>query len=47
MLRSEGVEFEADYAETVAFEVRVPVANAEAVADRIRSGTGGRASFEQ
>ena len=47
ILESEGVEFEADYAETVAFEVRVPVADAEAVADRIRSGTGGRASFEQ
>ena len=47
ILESEGVEFEADYAETVAFKVRVPVADAEAVADRIRSGTGGRASFEQ
>ena len=47
ILESEGVEFEADYGETVAFEVRVPVADAEAVADRIRSGTGGRASFEQ
>jgi uncharacterized YigZ family protein len=47
ILESEGVEFEADYGETVAFEVRVPVADAEAVADRIRSGTGGRASLEQ
>ena len=47
ILESEGVEFEADYGETVAFEVRVPVADAEAVADRIRSGTGGRASFEE
>ena len=47
ILESEGVEFEADYGETVAFEVRVPVGDAEAVADRIRSGTGGRASFEQ
>lgn len=47
ILESEGVEFEADYRETVSFEVRVPVADAEAVADRIRSGTGGRASFEQ
>ena len=45
VLESEGVAFEADYGETVAFEVRVPVADAEAVADRIRSATSGRAEF--
>ena len=45
VLESEGVAFEADYAATVTFEVRVPVADAEAVADRIRSATSGRAEF--
>ncbi|PSP96002.1 hypothetical protein BRD07_08635 [Halobacteriales archaeon QS_9_68_42] len=45
VLESEGVAFEADYGETVAFEVRVPVADAKAVADRIRSATSGRAEF--
>ncbi|PSQ37624.1 hypothetical protein BRD05_00230, partial [Halobacteriales archaeon QS_9_70_65] len=45
VLESEGVAFEADYAATVTFEVRVPVADAAAVADRIRSATGGRAEF--
>lgn len=42
ILESEGVEFEADYGETVAFDVRVPVAEAEALRDRLRSATSGR-----
>ena len=45
VLESEGVAFEADHAATVTFEVRVPVADAEAVADRVRSATSGRAEF--
>ena len=45
VLESEGVAFEADYAATVTFEARVLVADAEAVADRIRSATSGRAEF--
>ena len=45
VLESEGAAFEADYAATVAFEVRVPVADAAAVADRIRSAAGGRAEI--
>jgi uncharacterized YigZ family protein len=43
ILESEGVDFEADYGEAVAFDVRVPVADAEALRDRLRSATSGRA----
>jgi uncharacterized YigZ family protein len=43
ILESEGVDFEADYGEAVAFEVRVPVAEAAALRDRLRSATSGRA----
>ncbi|MDZ7702271.1 MAG: YigZ family protein [Halobacteriales archaeon] len=46
VLESEGVEFEADYAETARFEVRVPVGDTEALLDRLRSATGGRAAIE-
>ncbi|MFD1633206.1 IMPACT family protein [Haloplanus ruber] len=42
ILESEGVDFEAAYEERVAFEVRVPVAEAESLRDRLRSATGGR-----
>ncbi|WP_418766750.1 IMPACT family protein [Natronomonas amylolytica] len=42
ILESEGVEFEADYGEAVAFEVRVPVVEADALRDRLRSATSGR-----
>ncbi|WP_132059087.1 IMPACT family protein [Halorussus amylolyticus] len=37
--------FDADYAERVAFEVDVPVGEAEALRDRIRSATSGRAEI--
>lgn len=43
ILESEGVDFEADYGEAVAFEIRVPVADAAALRDRLRSATSGRA----
>ncbi|MFB6139968.1 MAG: YigZ family protein [Halosimplex sp.] len=46
ILESEGVEFDADYAERVAFEVRVPVADGPGLRDRIRSATSGRADLE-
>ena len=42
ILESTGVEFEADYGEDVLFEARVPVAEVEALADRLRSATSGR-----
>jgi uncharacterized YigZ family protein len=46
VLESEGYEFEADYGAEVSFEVRVPVADAAALRDRIRSATSGRADLE-
>ena len=46
ILESEGVEFEADYAERVGFGVRVPVADAAALRDRLRSATSGRADID-
>ena len=42
ILESEDVEFEAEYGERVAFEVRIPVGDAEALRDRLRSATSGR-----
>jgi uncharacterized YigZ family protein len=46
ILKSTGVEFDAEYAATVTFEVSVPERRAEDVRDRIRSATGGRARFD-
>ena len=46
ILESEALEFEADYAADVGFEVRVPVAEIEQVRDRIQSATSGRADLE-
>ena len=40
-------EFDADYQERVTFEVRVPVAEADALRDRIRSATSGRAEISR
>ncbi|MFW6384186.1 MAG: IMPACT family protein [Halodesulfurarchaeum sp.] len=45
VLESAGVDFEAEYAERVAFEVTVPVGEAERVRDRLRSATSGRAEI--
>jgi uncharacterized YigZ family protein len=42
ILESEAVEFDADYEARVHFAVRVPVADAAALRDRLRSATGGR-----
>jgi uncharacterized YigZ family protein len=42
ILESEGVDFEAAYEARVAFDARVPVAEADALRDRLRSATGGR-----
>jgi putative IMPACT (imprinted ancient) family translation regulator len=46
ILESADVEFEADYAEDVSFAVRVEVAAADELRDRIRSATSGRAGFD-
>ena len=46
ILESEGYEFEADYQETVSFDVRVPLEEADAFRDRLRSATSGRADLE-
>ena len=47
LLESAGVEFEADYAERVTFEVRVPLTGVEELFDRIRSATSGRAGIDR
>ncbi|WP_222915618.1 YigZ family protein [Natrinema sp. SYSU A 869] len=46
ILESEGYEFEADYEAAVSFDVRVPLAEGEALRDRIRSATSDRADLE-
>ncbi|QSG04337.1 IMPACT family protein [Natranaeroarchaeum sulfidigenes] len=46
VLDSASVEFEADYGERVAFDVRVPVEDAAGLRDRLRSATSGRAHIE-
>ncbi|QRV16933.1 IMPACT family protein [Haloterrigena salifodinae] len=46
ILESEGYEFEADYQEAVSFDVRVPLEEADAFRDRLRSATSGRADLE-
>ena len=46
ILESEDVGFEADYATTVTFSVRVPVTDRGALTDRLRSATSGRAEIE-
>ncbi|MFC5365502.1 IMPACT family protein [Salinirubrum litoreum] len=46
ILESEGVEFEASYESDVSFAVRVPVAEADALRDRLRSATSGRVELD-
>lgn len=45
ILESEGVEFDAEYGENVRFSVRIPVEESDAVCDRLRSATSGRAEI--
>ena len=45
-LESAGVQFEATYEAEVTFDVRVPVADAPDLRDRIRSATSGRARID-
>jgi uncharacterized YigZ family protein len=42
ILESEALEFDAEYEADVTFSVRVPVAEAESLRDRLRSATSGR-----
>ncbi|WP_049928095.1 IMPACT family protein [Halopiger goleimassiliensis] len=46
ILESEGYEFDASYEADVSFDVRVPLAEAEALRDRLRSATSGRVDLE-
>jgi putative IMPACT (imprinted ancient) family translation regulator len=46
IVESSGVEFDAEYGAEVRLTVRVPVDEAEALRDRLRSATSGRVRFE-
>ncbi len=46
ILESTGVEFDADYGEDVRFELRVAVDESDALRDRLRSATSGRAEID-
>jgi uncharacterized YigZ family protein len=46
VLESAGVAFEAEYGEGVAFAVRVPVEESDALRERLLSATSGRAALE-
>jgi uncharacterized YigZ family protein len=46
ILESSGCEFDASYEDRVTFEARVPVADAEALRDRLLSATSGRADVK-
>ena len=46
IVESAGVEFDAAYGSDVRFDVRVPVADADALADRLRSATNGRVDID-
>ncbi|APX98280.1 IMPACT family protein [Natronorubrum daqingense] len=46
ILESEGYEFDAEYQESVAFDVRVPLEAADGFRDRLRSATSGRVDLE-
>ncbi|WP_336001320.1 IMPACT family protein [Halorientalis halophila] len=47
LLESAAVEFDADYEAEVSFDVRVPVADAPELRDRIMSATSGRATIDR
>jgi uncharacterized YigZ family protein len=46
LLESAGVEFEAEYGAEVRFDARVPVREADALRDRLRSATSGRVDID-
>jgi putative IMPACT (imprinted ancient) family translation regulator len=46
LLESAGVDFDAEYAETVEFDVLVPSDDASDLRDRVRSATSGRADID-
>ncbi|AGB17694.1 hypothetical protein Halru_3128 [Halovivax ruber XH-70] len=46
IIKSEGYDIDAEYAEAVTFAVDVPVAEADAFRDRLRSATSGRANLD-
>ena len=46
ILESESVEFDAEYGAEVTFTVRIAIADAEALRDRLRSATSGRVEIE-
>jgi uncharacterized YigZ family protein len=46
ILESSGCEFDASYEDRVTFEARVPIADAEALRDRLLSATSGRADVK-
>jgi uncharacterized YigZ family protein len=46
IIESADVEFDADYGERVAFDARVPVPDAPALRDRLRSATSGRVELD-
>mgnify|MGYP006287901021 FL=1 len=46
IIESEGYEFDADYQADVSFDVRVPLAAADTLRDRLRSATSGRVDLE-
>ncbi|WP_144927386.1 IMPACT family protein [Halorubrum salsamenti] len=47
VIESSGVEFDADYDERVRFALRVPVAEAEALVERLNSATSGRVEIDR
>ncbi|WP_418285415.1 IMPACT family protein [Halorubrum sp. DTA46] len=46
VIESSGVEFDAEYEERVRFELRVPVAEVEALVERLNSATSGRVDID-
>ncbi|WP_123622205.1 YigZ family protein [Halorubrum sp. CSM-61] len=47
VIESSGVEFDADYDERVRFALRVPVAEVEALVERLNSATSGRVEIDR
>jgi uncharacterized YigZ family protein len=47
VIESTGVEFDADYGERVRFDLRVPVAEVEALRERLNDATSGRVEIDR